>query len=372
MPVQQIDLNDKRAVQSFIQLPFDIYRGNPYWVPPMRSDLQAALDPQRHPFYQHSQAAFFLARAHGQVQGRLAILDNERYKAHTGQQTGFFYFFECVDDLEVSQALFQAGFEWARQRGLKSLIGPKGLAQGDGLGLLVEGFADLPAMGIPYNPPYYARLIETAGFTKETDYLSGYLSSDYQLPERVFELAERVKARRGLWVRRFESKAEMRAVIPEIHKVYNSAFKVVPNFVPITQDEIELVANRILSVADPRLIKLIYKRDELIGFLFAYKNIGAGLRKADGRMWPFGWWHILRAFRTTRVADFNGIGLLPEHQGVGATAILYTELEKTAREFDFEHANIVQIAETNMKSFGEADHLGVTWDKRHRSYQVKL
>jgi len=368
MKTIRLDTSKRRDINKFIQLPFKLHGVNPNWVPPMIGDMKFALNREAHPYYKHSDAEFFIVENNHQVLGRIAALDNSRYKEFSGESAGFFYFFESVDDIQVSRLLFESVFEWARKRKLETILGPKGLAQGDGLGLLVDGFNYKPAIGIPYNPAYYVNLISDSGFKKKVDYLSGYILTDYQLPERLKKLVEKIKERYGYWVKEFESKDEMKAWIPKIREVYNSAFIEVPNFVPITEDEVQLIAAKILSIADPKLIKLIFHGNELIGFLFSYHNISDGIQKSKGRMFPFGWYHLMRAFKKTKWVDINGIGLLPSHQGFGATAIMYAELEKSIKAFPFEIADFVQIAETNIKSFTEAQHFGVNWHKRHRVF----
>lgn len=372
MKIIKVDKNKKADAQAFTKFPFDLYKNNPYWVPPMVGDMKLALNHRKHPFYQHSQADFFLAKEGKQVVGRIAAIDNQRYQEFSHEKTGFFYYFEVVEDIQIARELLSTVFDWSQKRGLDKLMGPKGLAQGDGLGMLVEGYEYQPAIGIPYNPEYYNRFMIDSGFEKEIDYRSGYLTTDYQIPERILQLAERVKERRGFRVKQFEDKKEFTEWIPKIREVYNQAFVKVPGFVPITEDEVQLIADRILSIAHPKLIKLIFKDEELIGFLFSYHNISAGIVKAKGRLFPLGWLHLMRDFKRTRWVDFNGIGLLPDHQGVGATAVLYSELEKSVRAFPFEFANIVQIAENNLKSFTEADNLGVKWHIRHRIYKKIL
>ena len=372
MKIKKIDTQNKRDLRHFFQLPFDLYKNDPNWVPPMLGDIKFSLNRRSHPFYKHSEAEYFIVKEGVQVLGRIAVIDNERYKAYTHEKTGFFYFFEVINDIQVARLLFNTAFDWSFERGLVKIIGPKGLAQGDSQGMLVEGFQYKPAIGIAYNPEYYNDFVTDSGFTKELDYRSGYLTTDMQVPDRIIKLAERVKNRRGFNVKVFENKDEMRVWIPKIKDVYNEAFKAVPSFVPITEGEVQLIADRILSIADPQLLKLIFKNEELIGFLFAYHNISDGIQKAKGRIFPFGWFHLMRAFKRTKWMDINGIGLLPDHQGLGATAVLYTELEKSTRAFPFEYVDVVQIAETNQKSFGEMDNLGVHWHKRHRVYKKIL
>ncbi|MBM3146077.1 MAG: hypothetical protein FJ010_14125 [Chloroflexi bacterium] len=211
MQIYPIEPQNPREARRFIRFPNWLYRDNPYWVPPMESEMKTALDSKAHPFYEHSEAVFLLAKKDNKICGRIAILDNHRSRERLHNNTGFFAFFEVVNDIEVARGLFEAGFEWARQRGIDTLSGPKGLTPGDGSGMLVEGFDFYPALGIPYNLPYYPNLLEELGFEKEADSLSGYIrAGEYELPERVFELTERVKARRGFHVLRFTTKNELR------------------------------------------------------------------------------------------------------------------------------------------------------------------
>jgi hypothetical protein len=246
------------------------------------------------------------------------------------------------------------------------------LLRADGHGLLVEGFQHRPAIGIPYNYPYYAEFMGTLGFQKEIDYLSAHLSGDYELPQRFYEVAETVKERRGFRVKSFRNKRELRRWVPAIQRVNNEAFTDVWGYYPVGDAEIEAIADRLLAIVDPRLIKLVLKGDEVVGFVLGYPDISAGIQRANGRLWPLGWFHILMAFRRTRWANFNGVGLLPEHQGVGANAVLYAELAKSVQAFDFEHADLVQVAENNVESMGEVEALDAEWYKRHRIYRREL
>lgn len=376
MIVRRLDLDNPSDIDRFIAFPYTLYRDDPHWVPMMRTDMELALDPQRHPYYDHSQAAFFVVESGSDVLGRIAALNPARYNRHNSSNTGFFYFYETTVDPAVSQKLFNAAFNWLRGRDLERVLGPKGLLQSDGAGLLVDGFARRPAMGIPYNPEYYRQRLEELGFSKVTDYLSGHLDRTYQLPERLHRIAKRVKTRRGYYIRRFEDKDDLLSWIPRLQEVYNRAFRGAfgegIGFAPMTEDEMRIMADRLLSIARPELIKLVMKDDELVGFLITYPNIGPGIRRARGRLWPLGWLHILLELRRTRWLDINGIGILPEHQGMGANAILYTELERTLQNTEYEHADVVQIREENAKSMGDMQALGVTWYKRHRLYERRL
>jgi GNAT superfamily N-acetyltransferase len=372
MIVRKIDTNNRRDINQFIQFPFDLYHGDPLWVPPLRADIKFSLDRQHYPFYQHSEADFFVAERDGHTVGRIAAINNRNFNEHNKERTAFFYFFDAVNDQGVAEVLFEAVSTWARKRDLLQILGPKGMLQIDGNGMLVEGFEYPPAMGIAYNYPYYHKLITAIGFKPEATLLSGLLTAKMELGQRVFNLAERIKERRGFRVENFHSKEALLKWGPELREVYNAAFDGENMFTPVTSEEMSIIANRLLSLADPRLIKLIFKEDEIVGFLFAYHNIAEGLRKANGSVWPFGWFHIWRAFKTTKWVDINGIGLLPQHQGSGAVSILYVELEKTIRDFGFDFAETIHIRDNNVKSMAEMKTLGVQWYKRHQVYQKNI
>ena len=372
MKIRKIDTSAPRDVQRFISLPFELYQDSAQWVPPLVSDVKLALDRDKYPFYRHSAADFFLAEEGSRTLGRIAAIDNQRYNDCHRSRTAFFYFFETVEDLKVARALFEAAFVWARDRGLEVIMGPRGLLRGDGHGLLVEGFEHRPAMGIPYNPPYYARFIEAVGFEKEIDFLSAHLGGEFDLPQRFYDMAEKVKERRGFWVRSFNSKRELRRWVPQVQRVNNEALTDVWGYYPIDEAETNAVADRFLAAADPRLIKLVMKGDEVVGFVIGYPDISAGIQRANGRLWPFGWLHLLSEFRRTKWINFNGAGILPQHQGAGASVVLYTELAKTVLDFGFEHADLVQVAENNVESKGEDNTVGGEWYKRHRIYRRNL
>jgi hypothetical protein len=380
MNITQINLVNKKQVRDFLTLPPHIYADIPQWVPPLEMDDRIRLDSQRYPFYQHSQAGFFLAYEGARVVGRLAVLDNRLYNEYNHEETAFFYLFECENNPAASQGLFDSAFEWARSRGLTKIIGPKGFTVLDGFGLLVKGFEHRPAFGLPYNPPYYAELIEATGFQPERDALSGYLSTDIQFPERIHKLAERIALRRGLRVARFRTRNDLREFIPKLKELYNSALRGTANNAPLTDAEVKMMANQLLWFADPRLLKIVYKvedprkgKEEPVGFLMAYPDISAALQRTKGKIFPFGWIPLLREFKRTDWLNINGAGLLPEYRGSGGTAILYSELFKSVMETgQFKHAEVIQIGMENENMLRDLGNFGVDFYKIHRTYTRTL
>ena len=373
MNITQIDLSDKRQVKDFLDLPFRIYKEIPQWVPPLRMDDRIRLDPKRYPFYQHSQAGFFLACDGTRAVGRIAVIDNRLYNQYNNTSTAFFYLFECENDQQITHALLEAAFDWARARGLTKILGPKGFTVLDGFGLLVKGFEQRPAFGLPYNPPYYPDLIEAVGFEPERDAVSGYLSSDIKFSPRIHELAERIAQRRGLRVARYRTRKNLRAFVPKMKELYNNALRGTAGNAPLTDEEARMMANQLLWFADPRLLKVVMRGDEPVGFLIAYPDISAALQKTRGKIFPFGWIMLLREFKRTDWLNINGAGLLPEYRGSGGTAILYSELFKSVMESgQFEHAEIIQIGLENKNMLRDLENFGVDFYKTHRTYQRDL
>ena len=403
MNITQIDLSNKQQVRDFLDLPFRIYKDIPDWVPPLQMDERRRLDTKRYPFFRHSQAGFFLAYDGTRILGRLAVLDNRLYNQHNNEKTAFFYLFECENQLPAAQGLFEAACDWARARGLTNMLGPKGFTVLDGFGLLVKGFEHRPAFGIPYNPSYYPGLIEAAGFQPERDVLSGYLGPDIQFPPRVHQLAARIAQRRGLRIARYRTRKDLRAFVPSMKALYNSALRGTAGNAPLTDDEVRMMANQLLWFADPRLLKVVIKvedprqgaedprkgvedprqgaaapravpdrvqgKDQPVGFLMAYPDISAALQKTGGRLFPFGWITLLREFKRTDWLNINGAGLLPEYRGSGGTAILYSELFKAVVEpGQFKHADSVQIGAENENMLRELEAFGVDFYKAHRTY----
>ena len=372
--IEKLDPNNKSQVKRFIDLPFPLYKDTPEWVPPIRIDVATALNPKKHPYYEHSFAEFFIATVDKKDVGRLAVLENIHYNEYHGTKRAQFYFFECIDDKAVAEALFNRAFEWADQRGLNEMIGPKGFGALDGYGMLVDGFDHRQMMTMMnYNKPYLPKIVEGLGFEKEVDFVSCYLSaSAFSLPERIHSIADRVQARGTLKVERFESKADLKAWAPRIGKAYNNAFINNWEYVPLTDHEIQFVLDNILMIADPKLIKIISHDQDAVGFLLGFRDVSAAIQRSKGKLLPFGIVDIMLEMRRTKWVSLNGAGILPEFQGRGGNALLYSEMEKTIREFNFDHADLTQVAETAVEMRADLENLGGKPYKNHRVYKRKL
>lgn len=370
--VRPLDTARRRDVRAWIQLPYRLYAGDPLWVPQMVDEAKMKLDRRKNPFFLHSHADFLVAEQEGEVVGRLAVMENTRYNARRHSAAALFTHFETVADRTVAQALFDAAFAWCRQRNLDTLIGPKGFLTADGLGLQVEGFHRRPAISIAYNPPFYHDYLLQLGFERETDFVSGYLPANHDIPDRIFRIADKVKERYGFRFEQYASKKELRAIVPQVVETYNQSFVDNWEYVPVTAEEAEVIAKRLLDIIVPELIKLVWKGDELVGFLLCYPDISAAIQRTGGRLWPFGFVTLLREFKRTTWVNVNGAGILAPYRGRGVDAMLFAEIARTIRQSRYEHAIIVQIDEGNAKMQQEMAALGVTFDTRHRIFRRRV
>ena len=372
--VEKVDTQSRTQVRRFLKIPFALYTNHLQWVPPLLTDIRTMLDRRKHPFYEHSDADFFIAVRNGRDVGRIAALENRRYNATHDTRQVQFYLFDCEDDPEAAGALFERVFEWAHERGLDQVVGPKGFGALDGYGLLVEGFEHRQMMTMMnYNYEYYPRLVEALGFEKEVDFVSCYIEADdFRLPERIHRIAERVKRRSNLTVQRFRSKRELVKWADRIGEAYNRAFVENWEYYPLTKREIDFLVSNLLTVANPRLIKIITHGDEVVGFLFGFPDVSAALQRAKGHLYPWNIVDLLLDLRRTKWVALNGAGILPEFQGLGGNTLLYSEMEKTIREFGFLHADLTQVAETAVQMRSDLVNLGGKPYKNHRVYVRRL
>ncbi len=374
LTIEKIDTTNKAQIRRFVNLPYRLYKNHPQWVPALFIDAEMQLNRSKHPFYEHSDADFFIALNDNQVVGRVAVLENRRYNQFHDTRQAQFYLYECIDDQQIAETLFDRVFEWAHQRGLNQIVGPKGFGALDGYGMLVDGYEHRQVMTMMnYNYPYYPKLIQTIGFTKLVDFVSCYLGVDvFHLPERIHSIAERVQNRGTLKVERFRNKAELKAWATRIGQAYNKSFVNNWEYYPLTDNEIDFLLQNILTVADPRLIKVITHKEDAVGFLFGFPDLSAALQRARGRLLPTGIFDLLFEMKRTKWIALNGAGILPEFQGRGGNALLYSEMDKTIRDYKFEHADLTQVAESAVQMRKDLENIGGKAYKNHRVFMKDI
>ncbi len=375
LTIEKVNTENKSQVKRFVEFYYDLYKDCPQWVPPLFMDAYLPLNRKKHPFFEFSEADFFLAVREGRTVGRICVGENKPYNNYHHTKKAQFYFFDCVDDLEVARALFDAAIQWAKDRGLNILIGPKGLSPFDGYGIQVEGFEVRQMMTMMnYNYSYYQKLVESLGFEKEVDFVSCYLPADaFKIPERVEKIALWAMKRGNLWVKHFKSKKELVSWAQRIGETYNRTFINNWEYYPFSQGDIDYAVQNVFMVADHRLIKLIMHEDEIVGFLFAFPDVSAAIQRAKGRLFPFGIVDILLEMKRTRTVSGNGMGVLPEFQGTGGNALLYYEMGKTMLDFkQFEFVEMTQVAETTKQMRADLKNLNGVEYKNHRVFQKRI
>jgi len=375
LSIEKVDTEDKSQTKRFVQFYYDLYKDCPQFVPPLYGDAYLPLNRKKHPFFGHSDADFFVAVREGKVVGRICAAENRPFNEWHKTKKAHFYAFDTVDDLEVARALFDAAFDWARSRGLDTMVGPKGLSAFDGYGIQIEGFEHRQMMTMMnYNYEYYPRLVEALGFEKEVDFVSCYLpAGSFKVPDRVERIAAWALKRGKLQVKNFKSKRELLKWAPRIVEAYNKAFVNNWEYYPLSPGDGKYAVDNVFLVADPRLIKVITHGDDIVGFLFAFPDVSAALQRAKGHLFPFGLIDLLLEMKRTKTVSGNGTGILPEYQGTGGNALMYTEMGKTVFGYkQFEHVEMTQVAETTRQMRADLKNLNGVEYKNHRVYHREI
>lgn len=362
---------------AFIELPYELYREDPYWVPPLRREQRKLLDRNKHPFYEHGDAELLLARDNqGTVVGRIAAIHNQLYLDIHHEPTGFFGFFESVNDPAVASALFDAARRWLAMRGLKTMQGPVQYSLNDECGLLVDGFDGSPYILMLYNPPYYRDLYEAVGLTKAKDMLAYWgnratVDANEAQFDRWRRVAKRAKQRHGIRTR-IADMSNFAGEVETLKEIYNRAWTQNWGFVPLTDREIDLMANDLKLVIDPELVHFAYSGEEPIGVLIALPDYNQVLRHMDGRLWPLGILKLLWYQRKIDRLRTIALGIVVEWQKRGIAPILMVEAYERARRRGYKEGELSWVLEDNDLMNNAIENLGFKLYKRYRLYQQAL
>ena len=372
--IEAVNRQNRKLVGEFVELPYRIYQGVPQWVPFMKVDVRNMLDPKKHPFYEHSDAQAFIAVRNGQTVGRIAVMENRLYNQVQNKKIASFDLLESENDLDVIKALFGAAREWATDRGLIQIIGPKPFGLGDGYGILVEGFEIRQMMiMMNYNLPYLPRLMEEYGFEKEVDFVSCQIeTANFTMPEKVKRVAERVLEKGTISVRGFKTRSELRTVGKDIGEIYNKVFVKNWEYYPYTKREIETAIENVILFADPKMIKVLMDGEKIIGFLFAFPDVSRAIQRHKGQLNPISILDLLREAKRSDMVSVNGMGVMEEYHGRGGNALLYHEMEKTVKSRNFKYAEFTQVAESAEQMRKDLITLGGAEVKNHRVYRLTI
>ena len=358
-------------LKRFIDLSWAIYRGDPHWVPPLKRDVHAAFDSAKHPFHLHSEAQPYLAVRGGEVVGRICAIRNRNHEALHEEAVGFFGWFECVDDPDVAEALFDAARGWLRERGLTAMRGPASFSTNEITGLLVDGEEGPPALLLAHNPPWYPPLLEGCGLRKVKD-LYAWDIVEGNWPEHLFRAEKLVTRRYGTRIRTLDMSRFDEEVLL-IRRLYNSAWERNWGFVPMTDAEMDHMAAELKPIIDPDLALFAETPDgEVIGFALALPDFNQVLHKLNGRLTPLALAKILWYKRRVTRLRVLILGLLSEWRGKGIDVLLYLAIFRNGTAAGMREADLSWILEDNHKMNAAIERLGGRIYRTYRVYEAVL
>ncbi len=358
---------DRRA---FVELPFRLYRDDPLWVPPLRSDIRELIDPERHPFHRHSEVELFIARRGGRVIGRIAAIHNRRHLQYHDDEAGFFGLFESERDEEIAGALLDTASRWLAGRGLRLMRGPANFSSNEDWGLLVHGCDRPPVLMMPYNPPWYEELLLRAGFHPVKNLLAYWMRGD-ALPERLARGAERIARRHNVTVRQLDL-ARFSDEIRLLQEIYNTAWQRNWGAVPLTTEEFDYLAKHLRPVVDPRLVTFVYVDEAPAGFCLALPDLNMVLRHMNGRLLPIGWLKALWYMRRVDQLRVLALGVLEPYRRTGAAEMLYLNLFRAATLRGIHQGEFSWILEENLAMRTPLEKLGARVYKTYRLFDRQI
>lgn len=362
-------VESKKDLKAFVKVPFKLFKDDPMWVPPLILDDMETFNKDKNPAYDDAETKLFIAYHGKQPVGRIAAIlshsANNKYESKNMR----FGWFDTIDDYDVAEALFDSVEEWSREKAMETITGPHGFTDLDPEGMLIGGFDTLVTIVGYYNLPHNPAFAEKYGFTKDVDYFEFLTPVPPEgIPEKLLRIAERVKQRSSIRIVDFKSRKEVIQRAPEMFELVDEAFEEIYGTVPITHRMLDYYVKKYFSLIDKDLIKLaVNDKDEAIGFLLTFPNFSKAFQKARGRIFPFGWFHLLRALKKSDVLDFYLAGVKNKYRGQGVDLMMVIEIVKTAMARGF------KCAESNLE-LEENTKVQALWKpfnpKRHRTRRI--
>lgn len=369
MSVEIREVNSKSDHQQFVNVQFEIYKGNKYWVPPLRAEEVKALSPETNPAFDFCKAKFWLAYKNGKCVGRIGGIINEDYNKKSDEQIASFTRLEFYDDEEVIKKLMETAENWAKENGMTGIHGPLGFSNLDGQGLLVEGFDFLPSIASVYHHPYYHRYLEKMGYQKEIDWMEFRLTIGGAAVEKANRGAALIQKRYGIEVLHFTKIAELLPYSDMIFKILNDAFSELPFVVPLSEKMMAFYKKKYIKLLNPEFVKMVKMKGELIGFVIGLPSLSEALQKANGKLFPFGFWHVLQAKKGKTTMDQMLTGVKKEFQSTGAGVILMSEIQKVMIAKGMKYIETTGIFETNQNAISNWKNYEHIQHKRKRCYR---
>ncbi len=373
MPVQIREVNSAKDYKKFISLPYTIYKNTPQWIPPLLKEEKAYWT--KHPGLKKNKVKLFLAEKNGKPAGRIAYLVNKRYNEIHGTKTARFFGLEAVDDREVFDTLLQKAEDEARQDGMKHIHGPLGYNNLDHQGLLVEGFEWPQALVSVYHMPYYKEHLERFGYAKEVDWLEMRVTLTEEPVKKGKRGAAIIKKRFGIEAWQPATKQELVEAAEDIFQIYNEGFKELHYMVPLDEEDIEFYKKSYLNVLLPQWSFFAIdtkKNNKKIGMMLAMPSLGDALRKAKGKLFPFGLFYLIKALRKPKELDIGIIATLPEYANQGAAAVIFDRLHDVMLRHNVKVFETGGMFETNANALSNWKNYEHIQHKRKRVYGKSL
>jgi len=360
-------------LKKFVKFSNQLYKDNKYYVPDLISDEMNTLRKDKNPAYEFSDGVFFLAYQNKKIVGRIGILVNYQSNKKWKQNYARFTHFDFIDDYSVSKALMNVAETWAKDKGYTQLQGPLGLTDLDHQGMLIEGFEELDLFITLYNFPYYIKHMEKLGFTKEVDWIEYQLT----LPDKTFDkytkIAELVQKKYGYKLLEFKNKKDILPWAPKVFELYNEAYAPLFGTTKLSKKQIDMYINAFFGFVNPDFIKVILdKNDQVIGFGITMPSISKAMQKAKGRLFPFGFIHLLKSIKKNDTLDLYLVGIRPDVQGTGAAALLLNSILKTALDYGITLGETGPELETNKMVQAMWKYVHTRAHRRRRVFKKEL
>jgi GNAT superfamily N-acetyltransferase len=373
MAVEIRPVASKRELDTFIKLPWRLYRDEPLWVAPLLMDLKKRLDQKSNPFFKHAEAQYLLAYRDGEPVGRISAHIDHNFNSFQQNEWGLFGWFECEDDAETARALLDAAASWLRERGRDRMVGPMDFTTNDEIGLLIVGHEHRPIILCPWHHPYYQRLLEQdAGLSKAMDlYMwSLYVDKREKVHPAIWEAADKLEADHGIVCRNFRKK-DLQNEVTRFLEVYNAAWETNWASVPLNEEEVRHYAKDLKPVLDENWAMVAEKKDtgEVVGAALTLPDFNQVLARLNGRLLPFGWITALRAKSKIDAVRVFALGVKPEYQHTGVAARFYQMHFDAAERTPQKGGEMGWILETNKPMNRAMEGMGGEIKRRYRVYE---
>ncbi|WP_422361560.1 hypothetical protein [Reichenbachiella sp.] len=372
--IEVIKVQEKKDLKKFIDFPHELYAHDGNYVPELYLAQKDLLNKKSHPFFDHSEADFFLAYKNDAIVGRIAAIKNNNYLEFTGDQSGKFGFFDVIDDYEVAEALLNTVADWQTERGLKHLTGPENYSTNETCGTLIEGFDTPPTVMMPYNKPYYKGFLERYGFEKDMDLLSYKINTE-DVPDKLIRLSDKVLERlnsKGITIRKINLKKFSEEIDKIIH-VYNSAWEKNWGFVPMTDAEFKHAAKDMKQIVDPDFVLIAEHEGKPIGFTLSIPDMNVPLKKLKrGRLLPFGIFKLLYHKKNIDRVRIVTLGLVEGYRKMGIDAYFYMKAFEEAKKKGMAFGEASWILENNEMMNKAIENINGKVYKKHRLFKKAI